>query len=91
MVDSISILIWSLAVVCFIATCIPKMQILPLYSLSTILGCGGIVCGLNEFNAGNIDNPVSLVLVVAMLSIMLYSLFYTLMAITPGMEKRGRF
>lgn len=91
MVDATSILIWVLAVCLFAITCIPSLKVLPLYSLDTILGCGGIVCSLNEFNNGNIDNPTSLVLVVVMVSIMLYSLFYTIMDITPTMEKRGRF
>lgn len=90
MVDASSILIWSLAVGCFIVCCIPRLNVLSLYSLDTILGAGGIVCALNEFNAGNIDNPTSLVLVVTMLAIVIYSLFYTLCEITPGM-KRGRW
>lgn len=90
MVDASSILIWTLAVGCFIICCIPKINALPLYSLNSILGAGGIVCSLNEFNAGNLDNPTSLVLVVVMLSILIYSLFYTIMEITPEM-KRGRW
>lgn len=90
MVDASSILIWSLAVGVFIVTCVPKLHVLPLYSLGTILGAGGIVCSLNEFGAGTIDNPTSLVLVVVMVAIMLYSLFYTIMEITPEM-KRGKW
>ena len=90
MVDASSILIWSLAVGCFVVCCIPRLNLLPLYSLNVLLGCGGIVCSLNEYNNGTIDNPTSLVIVVVMVAIMLYSLFYTIMEITPGM-KRGKW
>ena len=90
MVDPISIVIWVLAVACFIVTCIPRLNLLPMYSLCAILGVGGIVCSLNEFNAGAIENPTSLVLVVVMVSIVIYSLFYTIMEITPEM-KRGKW
>ena len=90
MVDASSILIWSLAVACFIISCIPRLNVLPIYSLCSMLSLGGIVCSLNEFNSGNLDNPVSLVLLVTMLCILIYSLFYTIMEITPEM-KRGKW
>ena len=90
MVDATSILLWTLAVTCFVITCVPKIRALPLYSLNVILAIGGIVCSLNEYTAGNIDNFVSLAVTVTMVSIMIYSLFYTLMEITPEMD-RGRW
>ena len=87
MVEPSSILIWILAVGCFIICCIPRLNLIPLYSLSTILSLGGIVCSFNEYNAGTIDNSISLVLVITMLSIMIYSLYYTLAEITPEFKK----
>lgn len=90
MVEPSSILIWILAVACFIVCCIPRLNLLPVYSLTTMLSLGGIVCSFNEYDAGAIDNSVSLVLVVVMLCIMIYSLYYTLCEITPTF-KRGRF
>ena len=90
MVDATSILLWTLAVTCFVITCVPKIRALPLYSLTGILAVGGLVCSLNEYTAGNIDNYVSLAVTVTMVSIVIYSLFYTLMEITPEMD-RGRW
>lgn len=83
MVDASSILIWSLAVGVFVLTCVPRLNTLPLYSLCTIMGAGGVVCALNEYNAGGLDNPTSLVMIVVMVAIMLYSLFGTIMELTP--------
>lgn len=90
MVEPSSVLIWGLAVGCFLVSCIPRLNVLPIYSLSTILGLGGIVCSVNEFSNGAIDNPTSLVLLVVCLCIMIYSLTYVIMEITPTM-KRGKW
>ena len=92
MVDASSIMIWILAVVMFIVACtlVKKVNVVPIYSLSCILSAGGIVCSINEFSNGNMDNLVSLTLTVTMLAILIYSLFNTILEITPGIE-RGRW
>ena len=92
MVDASSIMIWVLAVAMFIVACtlVKKVNVVPIYSLSCILSAGGIVCSINEFSNGNMDNLVSLTLTVTMLAILIYSLFNTILEITPGIE-RGRW
>lgn len=76
--ETISLLVWVLAVVLILVACVVKGDNrLPCF-MATLFGAGGLVCAIDEYNNATMSEPVATVFIVAMLVVMVWGLYLIL-------------
>lgn len=84
--QEISLLVWILAVTLVLVGSILPRHLdnrLPCF-MGVLFGAGGLVCAFDEYDAGTISEPVSMVLIVAMLIVMVWGLYLILAKYLKG-------
>lgn len=56
----------------------------PVYLLGEVFGVGGLVCTVNEANAGVLDSSTGLLMTIAMVVVMIYSAWNLIGYYWPG-------